>query len=225
LLTGAVFVFGTAAYSCAMRFTARSITAWLACGAISLSQLAGCKDADSYLGDAKAIIANSPTKQDGVTTPRAAAAKAIAADIEAGRYIMGDALDYAQRTIESAANGAGSSEQATQFAGAVLDSAVLLEDRLPHAGEFELFWTQVGRLAFRAAEEALARGREREALTLAIAGPQRWQNDSYWERYSDHDGLTSLLMARMGQAPLARERLERRGDLKGVALEVYNQLK
>lgn len=193
-----------------------------------LLALAGCKDARSYLGETAAQVRTgvSAATPPGATQthPRAAAAQKIAAEIRAKYYIPGDALEYAQSLLEAAQNDPASSATATTFAGAVLDATVLLEDDLPSAGEFELFWIGVGRLAFRAAEEAHARGRISEAMRLTLAGPQRWQNQSYWERYSDHDGLTSLLLASTGQSAQALQRLQERADLSGPALDVFNAL-
>ncbi len=82
----------------------------------------------------------------------------------------------------------------------------------------------MGRLAFRAAEEAHAQGRIREAGTLVFAGPRRWQNESYWMRYSDHDALAAVILARNGDREAAIRRLRDRADLSGPALEVYQML-
>ena len=75
-----------------------------------------------------------------------------------------------------------------------------------------------------AAEEAHAADRVPEAMTLVFAGPQRWQNQAYWERYSDHDGLAAIVLAKSGQVAVALERLRSRAELRGVALEVYELL-
>jgi hypothetical protein len=198
-------------------------------GILCLWSLMGCKDARSYLGEIAAEVnsgvAAAPTAGSAGLPPRAIAAQRIAADIRAKRYIAGDAVEYGQKLIEAAAVDVAGSIAATTFAGGVLDAMVLLEDDLPQAGEFELFWIGVGRLAFRAAEESHARGRLPEAMTLTLAGPQRWQNQAYWERYSDHDGLTSLLLASTGQKARAIERLRDRADLRGPALDVFRALR
>ncbi|MBS0196758.1 MAG: hypothetical protein JSR77_08375 [Planctomycetes bacterium] len=155
---------------------------------------------------------------------RSAAATELAKAIIAHEFMLGDAMDLANKRLDDVGTGQVKSFDATAFAGAVLDAAAQLEPKLPQQGEMEIFWINVGRLAFRSAEEAHAAGRVPEAMTLVLAGPRRWQNDAYWNRYSDHDGLTSLLMAKMGQRSEAIARLQNRPDLRDVALQVYEML-
>ena len=164
------------------------------------------------------VIATAPTGGRG------AAAQEIANAFNKKQIQLGDAMDLANRQLDGVGAGIVKSADATAFAGAVLDAAALLDDRLPHQGEMEIFWINVGRLAFRAAEEAHAAGRVPEAMTLVLAGPSRWQNDAYWNRYSDHDGLAALIMAKSGRQSEAINRLQNRPDLRGVALEVYEAL-
>jgi len=177
----------------------------------------GCKDKRSELARIGAI-AVAPTGGRGP------AAAEIQTAVRAKAYLLADAIDRATAMLDGVAAGKFTSANATAFTGATLDAAALLDDLLPHGGEFELFWMNLGRLAFRSAEEAHAAGRVPEAMTLVFAGPQRWQNDAYWERFSDHDGLAAVLLAKSGQPQQAIERLQRRVELRGVALEVYNTL-
>ncbi|MEO1584107.1 MAG: hypothetical protein AAFR96_05990 [Planctomycetota bacterium] len=84
------------------------------------------------------------------------------------------------------------------FAGAVLDLAVRIEDRFPTRPEFFMFWMRLGQLAYNAAFQAINNGRPDEAATLVLAGPARWQNDSYWTLYANHDILVALILAQQG---------------------------
>lgn len=187
-----------------------------------LCSAVGCEDARTRLQRLSSSI--TATNAPNAPAIRGVVAQQIAKDVREKRYIVGDAIDYAQQLIEKAANDVNISQQATIFAGAVLDATSLLDDELAKGGEFELFWISVGRLAFRAAEEAHARDRVPEAMTLTLAGSQRWQNDPYWERYSDHDGLTSLLLAKNGQPQRALDRLRNRIELRGPAHDVFRAL-
>ena len=179
--------------------------------------LAACKPPEQRLAEI-VVVAAAPTGGRGP------AATEIVAAFNKKEIQLGDAIDLANQQLDGIASGSVKSTDATVFAGAVLDAAAILDDKLPHQGEMELFWINVGRLAFRAAEEAHAGGRVPEAMTLVLAGPARWQNDAYWNRYSDHDGLVSLLLAKSGRPSEAVSRLQNRPDLRGVALEVYENL-
>lgn len=168
------------------------------------------------------------------TTPagtRAAVAQDIVNGVKSKAFGIGNAIDIAHRRLESAAGSASgastdqaASTAATNLAGAVLDAVVLLGSSLPQGAEHEIFWMQVGRLAFRASEEAFANQRLAEAGTLVLGGSKRWQNEPYWQRYSDHDGLASAIIAAQGDRSGAIARLQSRADLNGVALEVYQKL-
>ena len=162
---------------------------------------------------------------------RAALTQDIVQAIKAKTFKIGDAIDAAHSRLEAASAGSkgastnqATSGAATNMAGAVLDAVAALGDALPQGGEHEIFWMQVGRLAFRAGEEAFANQRLTEAGTLILAGGKRWQNEPYWLRYSDHDGLASAIMAAQGDRTGAIARLQSRPDLNGVALEVYQKL-
>ncbi len=170
---------------------------------------------------AKAATAGSRTEMAGN----------IVAGVKAKTFGIGNAIDAAQKRLETAAAGSTgastdpkASAAATEFAGAVLDATAMLESSLPTGGEHEIFWMQVGRLAFKASEEAFANQRLTEARSLVLNGGKRWQNEPYWNRYSDHDGLASAIMAAQGDRSGAIARLQNRANLSGVALEVYEKL-
>lgn len=192
-------------------------SAWIVLFLALVVPLVGCKPPEQRLQE---IVAIAVSPGGG----RGAAATELVAAYNKDEISLGNAIDLATQQLDAVASGTVKSGDATIFAGAVLDAAAMLDDKLPHQGEMELFWINVGRLAFRAAEEAHAAGRVPEAMTLVLAGPTRWQNDAYWNRYSDHDGLTSLLLAKSGQPGEAVRRLQDRPDLRGVALEVYEAL-
>lgn len=130
--------------------------------------------------------------------------------------------------IDSAANGTPfrngpvpASADATACAGAVLDACTLLNAKLPRHDDTQIFWMRVGRLAFRAAEEAHAAGRLQESTTLVFAGPDRWQGEGYWYMYPDHDALAAVILAKSGRRNEALARLQNRVELKGPA-EVFD---
>ena len=199
-----------------LRMHAKSIAAVIA--ASTSLFLGACDNPEREMANLVAMSA-SPTG-----TGRSLCAKALAADVRAGKLKYSAAIDKAVELLDAVAAKKARSADATAFAGAVLDAGVMIDDMLPKQGEFELFWINLGRLAFRAAEEAHANERVPEAMTLVFAGPERWQTQPYWERYSDHDGLAAMLLAKTGQKGLALERLRSRVELRGVAEEVYKIL-
>lgn len=167
------------------------------------------------------------------TTPgsRSTMTADIVQAVKAERFGVGNAIDAAHKRLETAAAGStaasansAASTAATEFAGAVLDAIAQLESTLPTGGEHEIFWMQVGRLAFKSAEEAFANQRLAESASLVLSGGKRWQNEPYWVRYTDHDGLASAIMAAQGDRSGAIARLQNRPNLSGVALEVYEKL-
>lgn len=186
---------------------------------VVLTHLGGCDAGTRRLDTAQGQVAG--------VGGRTAAAGTLSAAILAGEITTGDALDRAFVLVETAAAGADgpASAEATAFAGAVLDAIDQVKDRLPHQAEMELFWMRVGRLAFASAEEAHARGRVSEARSLVLAGPSRWQTESYWRRSSGHDALASVILAKSGEREEARRRLESRGELEGLAAEVLQMLR
>lgn len=150
-------------------------------------------------------------------TSRATAAKGLIAAVQAGQIVPDDALTLAAAKLD---NG----EDATEFSGAVLDMLGAIEEKLPHAGEFELFWRRVGRLAYWSAERAYLKGRKEEAATLILAGPKRWQQGQYWERYGDHDVLAAILLVEAGRKSEAVERLRSRANLSEEGEELLKKL-
>lgn len=169
--------------------------------------------------------------KSGTPTGRSDMAADVVAGVQAKTFGIGNAIDAAHKRLEAAAAGSGgaspdpaASQAATAFAGAVLDATRQLESSLPKGGEHEIFWMQVGRLAFRASEEAFANQRAVEARSLVFGGGSRWQNEPYWTRYSDHDGLASAILASQGERAEAISRLQNRPNLSGVALEVFEKL-
>jgi len=162
---------------------------------------------------------------------RASFEQIIAKGIKAKSFSAGDAIAVAYKRLEAAAAGStgasadqAASQAATTLAGGVLDAIASLKDSLSQNAEYELFWMNVGRLACRASEEAFANQRLAEAKTLALGGGNRWQNDAYWLRYPDHDGLVSAILAASGDRSGAISRLQSRPNLTGVAQEVYEKL-
>lgn len=163
---------------------------------------------------------------------RAASAGMIAKAWKAGDVKLDDAINLAYEYLESAKNKTPmngstvivSSANATIFAGAVLDAIEMLQDKLPQGGEFEIMWFRVGGLAFASAEEAHAAGRLAESHSLVFAGGKRWQIEGYWLGHTAHDGLASVILAKSGERGEAIGRLRDRGQLVGVAAEVYEML-
>lgn len=158
------------------------------------------------------------------TGGRTAAAQQLAADWTAGSLKISEAVDYAHELVECAAGGTAfrdtgavpASVDATAFAGAVLDACTLVSTSLPRDDNATIFWMKMGRLAFRAAEEAHAAGRLPESLSLAFAGPERWQTEAYWRRSPDHDALAAVILAKSGRRGEAISRLQSRGGAGGA---------
>lgn len=140
------------------------------------------------------------------------------ADWKAERITLDAALDHAHALLE-----AGRDE--TAYAGAVLDMAEMLTDKLPKdPGTALILNRRIARLAYRAAETAALAGRMQEAESLVLAGPRTWQNEAYWLTYPDHDALVSLVWAQLGRRNEAIARLGERGVLNGEAEEAYKAL-
>lgn len=177
-----------------------------ACGVVMLVSL-GCDQKPQLLA----------TVVTQASTSRSTAAASIAALIKQGKLSTDEVLTLAFDKLDRG-------EDATAFAGAVLDSFVLLDGWLSDGAEFEIFYRRVGRLALAATMRAAEKGRFDEARTLVFAGPKRWQNEAYWLRYPDHDGLASMVMARMGEKREAIERLRSRPLLEGEAAQAMKAL-
>lgn len=188
--------------------------------AASLAALASC-DRPSDRIKATAALAASPAGG------RAAAAAQFSSLMAAGKVTTDRMIDAAWDAVDaaSAKDDAKASTDATVFAGAVLDAVAARESFLFTGGEYEFFWMKVGGLAFKAAEEAHAKGRYAEAATLVFAGGQRWQHDAYWNRQSHHDAVAALILFKTGKRAEAVQRLESRADLKAPADEVLAAIK
>lgn len=183
----------------------------------ALTLMIGCKGPEARLpaiaAKASAAVANATTP---VATARATAAAAVLAEWNKGLR-FGDAIDLANDLLDKDPN-------ATAFAGGVLDAIEQAGSAVGMGGEFEIFWMKVGRLACKAADTAMATNRLVEARTLVLAGSPRWQNDSYWRRYPDHDGLAAIVLAASGERDTALQRLRSREELESPAKEVYDAI-
>lgn len=150
---------------------------------------------------------------------RGAAAAAMAADWRARRIKLDDCLNLAFEHVESAGDA-----KATNFAGAVLDFAQLIEKELPQSSDMELFWTRLGGLAAASAEQAYLRQDIKEARSLVLAGPQRWQNEAYWRLHPNHDALAAYILFSSGEGAEALRRLRSRPDLDDVQQKAYDDI-
>lgn len=150
-------------------------------------------------------------------TSRTTATSAIIAALKAGQVTHEDLINAAHDRLEAG-------EDATAFAGAVLDALQAVDSTLPQGAEFEIFWRRIARLAFWAANTAYVNKRPDEALSLVFAGPKRWQNEPYWLRYPDHDALASIILDANGRRNEAIARLNERSVLDGDALTVHDRL-
>lgn len=196
-----------------MRRTLRVIAA-LCC----FMTLAAC-DREADRVKATAALAASPAGG------RAAAAAQFTRLMAAGKVTTETMIDGAWDAVDAASAGtdAQASVDATAFAGAVLDAIAAREPELLKqvgGGEFEFFWMKVGGLAYKASEEAHAKGRVAEAMTLVFGGGSRWQTDAYWNRQSHHDAVAALVLFKSGRRAEALGRLESRADLMPPATEV-----
>ena len=180
---------------------------WLCALVIAGTLVCSCED--------KPTLLQAYAKQ--AATSRTTATGGLIAAFKAGQITADDAITLASDKLDAG-------EDATAFAGAVLDMLSAVEAQLPQKGEFEIFWRRVGRLAFWSAHTAYLNGRPDEAGALSLAGPKRWQNEAYWLRYGDHDALVAILMDESGHRELAIDRLRSRPDLSPEAQEVLDKL-
>ena len=155
--------------------------------------------------------------QTAAVKGRAAALAELQAEFTNGRLRLDDALTLALDRLDE-------NQDCTAFAGAVLDLADGVTDESDKAGDYELFWMRVGRLAFKSADMAMSKGRLAEARALVFAKPDRWQTQAYWERYADHDALAAIILANNGEQAEAIRRLRSRVELKPPADEVLRRL-
>lgn len=150
-------------------------------------------------------------------TSRVTVTSGLVASFKAGQVTADEAITLAASKLEVG-------EDAVDFAWAVLDMLKAVETQLPSSGEFEIFWRRVGRLAFWAAQTAYTKGRLSDSASLMEAGPDRWKNEAYWLRYTDHDALVAIILDATGQKSKAIQRLGSRAELLGAAEEVYKKL-
>jgi hypothetical protein len=153
------------------------------------------------------------------STSRPAAAASLLAGFKAGELTFNECLDRAHDLLDQG------DPRAPAFAGAVLDLGASIEGELPSGGEFEIFWFRIGRLACKSAAAASQAGRLREAESLVLAGPKRWQVEAYWLRYPDHDGLASMILHANGRTAEALSRLSERSVLRDEAEEAYELIR
>lgn len=172
--------------------------------------LPGCRpdDASNQL-DAYAAAA---------ATNRLTAASGLISAFKSGQVTADAALTHAFEKLDKG-------ENASSYAGAVLDMIEAVTPSLNTGPEFEIFWRRVGRLAYTAAESAYLAKQVEEAETLMLAGGSRWQNEPYFLRYPDHDALVSLVMTQRGRRGEALRRLESRPELLGAAQEAYEAIR
>ncbi|GAB5496520.1 MAG: hypothetical protein Phyf2KO_16000 [Phycisphaerales bacterium] len=179
-----------------MTMPRNSVTIW----ALSLLALfawgcPGCEGEKAHL-DAVVIAAQNSTRPQ--------IAQRLVSEFDQGNITFEASLIRAEEMLET------DDPNAPLFAGAVLDFAEAIEGDLPTGGEFELFWRRIGRLAYNASYDAFERQDYAEADTLVLAGPKRWQRDSYWLAYPNHEILVAYSLAHKGDAKAGIRLLQRR---------------
>jgi hypothetical protein len=176
--------------------------------------LAGCDDPRARLVQHAELAQQAPP-----TGGRAAAAAALTDDFRAGRITIDLVLDHAEYLLQEGKPGA------VPYAGAVLDFIEQNETALPtHPEHAEFLLIRIGRLAFSAAETAALAGDPVLARSVVLSGPKRWQKESYWLMYTDHDGLASMLLAVTGDRAQALQRLQQRSILLDEADEAFTRI-
>jgi hypothetical protein len=194
-----------------MRTTAKfiSMAAWVTLGVAITCTVSCAPQAPANQLEAYATAA---------VTNRATASSGLIAAFNAGQVNADDAITHAFDKLEKG-------EDVTAYAGAVLDMIESVQGKLNQGGEFEIFWTRVGRLAAKAAEVAFEKKRFDEAETLMLAGGARWQNEGYWIRYPSHDALVAYVLTIRGKKGEALQRLSSRSELIGPAEEAYEEIR
>jgi hypothetical protein len=153
----------------------------LSLGALSL----GCESEQRRLDT---IVAAIPA------STRATTAQVLKTEFDEGKITFEGSLIRAEEMLEA------DHADGPTFAGAVLDMAVLIEDKLPKGGEFELFWRRIGRLAYNASFAAYEQKDFDAFDSLILAGPKRWQRETYWIAYPNHEINVAYSMAYRGNA-------------------------
>ncbi len=170
--------------------------------------VAGC---DRSTGRLDAIATLALTNVSGASAQ-------LHADWADGTLTMSDSLDLAHVLLDQG------DPRGPGFGAAVLQT---IEDRrgsINDAGEFEIFWRRVARVACKVAVAEFEAGRYDEASRWVFAGTTRWQTDQYWLKYSDHDAIASYCLARTGRMAEAVARLRDRPSLEGDAAEALRVL-
>lgn len=152
-------------------------------------------------------------------TNRTGAAVAMSDAVRNDEVGWGRLLDMAFERLDAG------DTQGPAIAGAVLDMTAQTIDTQPTGPEFEIKWIRVGRLAMFSAKAAVEAGDLELARSLVLAGPDRWQRESYWRRYPDHDGLAALILAVTGDRQEALRRLSSRAVLQGDAKLAYDEIR
>jgi len=181
--------------------------------ALLATLVSGCENEQARLD---AIVAALPT------STRAAATQSLKADFDAGDITFEASMIRAEEMLE--ADHADHAD-GPLFAGAVLDMAVLIEDKLPKGGEFELFWRRIGRLAYNASYSAYEQQDYDSIDTLILAGPTRWQREPYWIAYPNHEILVAFSMAHQGNTGAGIGLLSDRMPMPDGYLEAIDSLK
>ncbi len=150
---------------------------------------------------------------------RAGAAGQMAAEWRAGKIKLDDCLDLAFQHLDNEGDAAS-----LVFAGTVLDFAQLIEKDLPKGGEFEFMWMRIGGLACAAGEKAYNAGDIPTARSVVLAGPSRWQTESYWLLHPGHDAIAAYVLALTGDAPEAVRRLRSRPTLDPVQEQALSEI-
>jgi hypothetical protein len=150
-------------------------------------------------------------------TSRSQAAAALVQAYREKKVSHDGAMGYVTERLQ---NG----EDESALGGAVLDFLDQVKGDFKTDSEYELFWMGVGRLAFWSAHAAYENGRIEEASELVFGGPKRWQVESYWLMYPDHDALASYILDSAGRHGEAVGRLRDRSDLQGEAAQALETL-
>lgn len=154
-----------------------------------------------------------PSKQERLETiytlalgnPAAAQAELVK-QWHARTLMLDDAMNLGHQRLEANIRGG------PEFARAVLGAARELEAEAVKAGVNEFYWFRLGTLAGSAAAAAFNAGDLKTAREVVLAGPSRWQGESYWRLHPDHDALASLVMHRAGESREALYRLRSRAE-------------
>ncbi len=156
--------------------------------------------------------------QSAPAATRGQMAQDLIAAFQEGKLTFEASLIRAEEMLET------DHQDAVEFAGAVLDFAEAIETELPRGAEFELFWRRLGRLAYHGAHRAYTAGDYAAADGLVLAGPARWQRDSYWLAYPNHEILVAFSLAHQGDAKAGIRLLRSRTPMPDAYAEAIDTL-